>query len=85
MIVKTCTFEEHIKINLGSSKLFWERMYNLKWKPKIFLSWDSSDYNDEIDIWLKETKFTGRLLRSFSHQIDFEDETDAMAFKLRWS
>ncbi len=84
MIIEFYTFEEHVKNNVSDPKDFWGRMYSFEWRPKVFLLWDAGDYNSEIDTWIKETKFTGHVNQSFPCQIDFENETDAMAFKLRW-
>jgi len=85
MIIENYTFEEHVKKNVVDPKDFWERIHSFEWKPTIFVMWNTHDHNSEIDTWIKETKFTGRFNRSFPCQIDFEIETDAMAFKLRWT
>lgn len=84
MIIESYTFEEHVKNNVNDPKDFWGRMHSFEWRPKVFLLWNIHDYNSEIDTWVKETKFAGHFNQSFVCQIDFEDETDAMAFKLRW-
>ena len=66
-----------------------QRYTYLPFKPTIVATWKTNWRNTDkityaINEWIKEYKFAGKYQKHFSHQIEFEFESDAIAFKLIW-
>ena len=66
---------------------FWARIKILDFMPTVIATWDHNEKEQkEFDEWWKDFEdMEGCISRPYVCQLEFENEVDAMHFKLRWT
>lgn len=92
------TYDDFIEMlespeDFGNKTGFLERVSKLPYSISTILTWEGSHFDDffregqksKIKNWIQEQNLNGNVNFYWTCQIEFENEHDALAFKLAWS